>query len=77
MINLFPVEITKGTAITALAQERSLRGIVYLGDDVTDLDAFRPWPACVPMVLKHWALQFRIRRRRPRSSSEQTPFSGV
>lgn len=36
-----PVEVDKGTAIMRIAERRRLRGIVYLGDDVTDLDAFR------------------------------------
>src|SRR4051812_9144940 len=41
VVNFFPpVEVTKGTAIRDLARDRMLRGIVYLGDDVTDLDAF-------------------------------------
>lgn len=36
-----PVQADKGTAVAALIQERSLAGAVYLGDDRTDLDAFR------------------------------------
>jgi trehalose 6-phosphate phosphatase len=32
--------VTKGTAIRELAQELGLRGIVFFGDDVTDVDAF-------------------------------------
>ncbi|MEZ4532222.1 MAG: trehalose-phosphatase [Thermomicrobiales bacterium] len=33
--------VNKGTAIHDLAVERALAGVVYLGDDVTDVDAFR------------------------------------
>ena len=33
--------INKGTAIRDLVQELGLRGIVFFGDDLTDLDAFR------------------------------------
>jgi trehalose 6-phosphate phosphatase len=34
------VLVTKGTAIRELARDLGLRGIVYFGDDVTDVDAF-------------------------------------
>src|SRR5919112_3970193 len=33
--------VNKGTAIRDLAQNLGLRGIVFFGDDVTDVDAFR------------------------------------
>jgi len=33
--------VNKGTAIRELAQNVGLRGIVFFGDDVTDVDAFR------------------------------------
>lgn len=36
-----PVEIDKGTCLEDLARERGLRGLVYLGDDHSDLTAFR------------------------------------
>jgi trehalose 6-phosphate phosphatase len=36
-----PVEISKGTAVLRLVREKMLVGTIYLGDDVTDLDAFR------------------------------------
>jgi len=40
-INLLPaIEINKGTATADLIGEYNLRGGIYLGDDVTDLDAF-------------------------------------
>jgi len=41
-INLLPpVEIDKGSATLGLIKEYSLQGGLYLGDDLTDLDAFR------------------------------------
>lgn len=36
-----PVKIDKGTALLELIQEYNLQGGVYLGDDLTDIDAFR------------------------------------
>lgn len=36
-----PVEIDKGTVVRALIQANGLRGALYLGDDHTDIDAFR------------------------------------
>ena len=36
-----PVEVNKGTAILDLIQEYELHGGIYLGDDVTDIYAFR------------------------------------
>jgi trehalose 6-phosphate phosphatase len=35
-----PVQISKGTALADLLKERGIKGIVFLGDDVTDVDAF-------------------------------------
>ena len=41
-INLLPpVEASKGTAVSELVQEYNLQGGIYLGDDLTDIDAFR------------------------------------
>ncbi len=34
------VVINKGTAIAALVREHALNGVVYFGDDITDVDAF-------------------------------------
>ncbi|HET9015351.1 MAG TPA: trehalose-phosphatase [Thermomicrobiaceae bacterium] len=34
-----PVDLNKGTAVRQLAAERGLRGLVFVGDDRTDLDA--------------------------------------
>lgn len=36
-----PLAMDKGVVIAALCQERDLRSAIYLGDDRTDLDAFR------------------------------------
>jgi len=41
-INLLPpVAVNKGTPVLELIQEYSLRGGIYLGDEFTDIDAFR------------------------------------
>ncbi len=36
-----PVEINKGSAVLELISKHHLRGGIYLGDDLTDVDAFR------------------------------------
>ena len=36
-----PIEVNKGTAILDLIREYNLKGGIYLGDDFTDIDAFR------------------------------------
>lgn len=36
-----PVPADKGTAVMALVEEYALRSVLYLGDDMTDVDAFR------------------------------------
>ena len=36
-----PVHVDKGTAVADLVAEHGLRGAIFLGDDVTDVDAFR------------------------------------
>ena len=36
-----PVNVNKGTILTDLVREFALAGAIYLGDDVTDIDAFR------------------------------------
>ncbi len=42
VINVLPpIEFTKGTALTSLVAEYGLSGAIVMGDDVTDLDAFR------------------------------------
>jgi trehalose 6-phosphate phosphatase len=36
-----PVQIEKGGAVARLLERDGIRAAVYVGDDVTDLDAFR------------------------------------
>jgi len=36
-----PIEINKGTAVTDLIREHNLQGGIYMGDDLTDINAFR------------------------------------
>lgn len=36
-----PVEVNKGSATRDLIREYQLRSVIYLGDDLTDLDAYR------------------------------------
>lgn len=36
-----PVKANKGTATSKLIQDYDLRGGVYLGDDITDIESFR------------------------------------
>ena len=41
VVNILPsLDVTKGTAVDEIAVEAGLRGVVYLGDDVTDTHAF-------------------------------------
>ena len=35
-----PLDVDKGTALKTLAERLSLRGVVCLGDDITDIDMF-------------------------------------
>ena len=41
VVELRPADVSKGTAVTRIAAEHPDRTPVYLGDDVTDEDAFR------------------------------------
>ncbi|MDD4875590.1 MAG: trehalose-phosphatase [Dehalococcoidales bacterium] len=36
-----PVDVNKGTAILSLIREYGLKGGIYMGDDITDIDAFK------------------------------------
>jgi len=42
VVELHPrqVEVNKGTAVKALVERYHLRGGIYLGDDISDVDAF-------------------------------------
>jgi len=46
-----PLEVSKWTAVRTLIAEHSLSGVIYLGDDVTDVDVF--------VALHHGALPFK------------------
>lgn len=35
-----PLDVNKGTAVRSLIEEKHLRGAIYLGDDMTDVDVF-------------------------------------
>lgn len=42
VLELYPPEaVNKGSAVRALVHDFHLRGVIFAGDDVTDLDAFR------------------------------------
>lgn len=42
VVNILPpIETSKGTAVQKLARDRGLSGAIYMGDDVTDMDAFQ------------------------------------
>ena len=41
VVDLRPAGINKGTAVRRLFEDRQLRAAVYIGDDRTDIDAFR------------------------------------
>lgn len=43
-----PVDVNKGTSLERLVSERGLQGVVYIGDDVTDVDAFRSLRSLAP-----------------------------
>ncbi len=36
-----PIDINKGTALTEIVNEFDLRSVIFIGDDVTDIDAMR------------------------------------
>ena len=46
-----PLEVSKWTAVRTLIAEHGLRGVIYLGDDVTDVDVF--------VALHHGGLPFK------------------
>lgn len=46
-----PLAMDKGVAIASVCRERGLRGAIYLGDDHTDLDAFRALRALASQTL--------------------------
>lgn len=44
-----PLDVNKGTALLDLLRRHAVKGIIYAGDDKTDLDAFR--------AIHRWAIQ--------------------
>jgi trehalose 6-phosphate phosphatase len=48
-----PLDINKGTALTHLMKTYRLGGVLYLGDDLTDVEAFK--------VLRHWREEGKVR----------------
>jgi len=36
-----PIDVDKGVAVERLARTHNLTGVIYLGDDLTDVDAFQ------------------------------------
>ena len=52
-----PVAVNKGTSLERLVAETGLNGVIYIGDDVTDVDAFRAihslssWGRCRGLAL--------------------------
>jgi trehalose 6-phosphate phosphatase len=48
-----PLDINKGTALARLIETYRLGGVLYLGDDLTDVEAFK--------VLRHWREEGKVR----------------
>jgi len=75
-INLLPpVRMDKGTATLDLIREYNLRGGVYLGDDLTDIDAFRAiHVACCDLDFQGFAIGV-ISREMPEKLVEEADFT--
>jgi len=75
-INLLPpVRVDKGTAILDLIQEYNLQGGVYLGDDLTDIDAFRAiHTACRDLDFKGFAIGI-TSQEMPAKLAEEADFT--
>ena len=56
-----PVRIDKGAGIVSLLSDSSLAAAVYVGDDVTDLDAFRGLTELQEMGRLEYALRVGVR----------------
>ena len=70
-----PVEVNKGTATLDLIQEYNLQGGVYLGDDLTDIDAFRAiHAACHDLDFQGFAIGV-ISREMPEKLVEEADFT--
>ncbi len=75
-INLLPpVRMDKGTSILDLIQEYNLRGGVYLGDDLTDVDAFRAiHAACHDLDFQGFAIGI-TSQEMPEKLAEEADFT--
>ncbi len=75
-INLLPpVRVDKGTATLDLIQEYNLQGGVYLGDDLTDIDAFRAiHTACRDLDFKGFAIGI-TSQEMPAKLAEEADFT--
>ncbi len=75
-INLLPsVRMDKGTGILDLIQEYNLQGGVYLGDDLTDIDAFRAiHTACRDLDFQGFAIGV-ISQEMPAKLAEEADFT--
>ncbi len=70
-----PVNVNKGTATLDLIQEHNLQGGVYLGDDLTDIDAFRAiHTACHDLDFKGFAIGV-ISQEMPAKLAEEADFT--
>jgi len=75
-INLIPqIKVNKGTATLDLIQEHNLNGGVYLGDDLTDIDAFRAiHAACHDLDFQGFAIGV-ISQEMPEKLAEEADFT--
>jgi len=70
-----PVKIDKGTALLDLIQEYNLQGGVYLGDDLTDIDAFRAiHAACRDLDFRGFAIGV-TSQEMPEKLTEEADFT--
>jgi len=70
-----PVKVNKGTATLDLIQEYSLQGGIYLGDDLTDVDAFRAiHAACRDLDFQGFAIGI-TSQEMPKALAEEADFT--
>jgi trehalose 6-phosphate phosphatase len=70
-----PVKVNKGTATLDLIQEYNLQGGAYLGDDLTDIDAFRAiHTACRDLDFQGFAIGI-TSREMPEKLAEEADFT--
>ena len=75
-INLLPpIEVNKGTATLDLIRDYNLRGGIYLGDDPTDIDAFRAiHTACRNLNFRGFAIGI-LSPEMPEGLAEEADFT--